>query len=159
MDLKQLADAVTAFLAPAMPYLVAGGQEMVAKAGKTLKEDGLEIARKLWGMLRPKVEATPPAQIAADEVAKAPEDPDLHEALSVQIRRILRADAALAAELTRLVEEAGRKTTYQAAVYGSGAVAQGPGAVAVGAGGRAIGRIQGDFIRGGDRRKPGGSEP
>jgi hypothetical protein len=120
MDLKLLADAVTEFLAPAMPYLVAGGQEMVAKAGKTLKEDGWEIAQKLWGKLRPKVDASSPAKNAADVVAKLPDEPDARAGLRLQIRMILETDAALAAELTRLVKEAETKTAYQAAVYGSG---------------------------------------
>jgi len=159
MDLKLLADALTTFLAPAMPYLVTGGQEMVGKAGKKLSEEGLEVAKKLWGKLRPKVESASVAKAAADEVAKAPDDPESQETLSIQIRKILKADAALASELARLVEAAGPKTTYQAALYGTGAIAQGPGAVAAGAGGVAVGgSVHGDLLMGGDRpRKPHGS--
>jgi hypothetical protein len=158
MDPKLLADAVTTFLAPAMPYLVTGGKEVVEKAGKKLSEEGLEVARKLWGKLRPKVEAAPMARGAADEIAKAPDDPEAQETLSIQIRKILKADAALAAELTRLIEAAGQRTTNQAALYGTGAIAQGPGAVAAGQNGIAIGgSVQGDFHAGVDRRKPRGS--
>jgi hypothetical protein len=36
MDPKLLADVVTIFLAPAMPYLVTGGKEVVRTAGKKL---------------------------------------------------------------------------------------------------------------------------
>jgi hypothetical protein len=158
MDPKLLADAVTNFLAPAMPYLVKGGQEMVGKAGKKIGEEGLEIAKKLWGKLQPKVEAAPMAKGAADEIAKAPDDPEAQETLSIQIRKILKADADLAAELTRLIEAVGPKTTYQGVVSGSGALAQGPGAVAAGQNGIAIGgSVQGDFHAGVDRNKPRGS--
>ncbi len=159
MDLKLLAETLTTFLAPAMPYLVTGGQEMMGKAGKKLSEEGLEIARKLWGKLRPKVESAPMAKGAADIVAKTPDDLDAQAGLRLQIRQILEADAALAAELARLVEAAGPKTTYQAALYGTGAIAQGPGAVAAGAGGVAVGgSVHGDLLMGGDRaRKPRGS--
>jgi hypothetical protein len=151
MDPKLLADAVTIFLAPAMPYLVAGGKEVVRTAGKKLSEEGLEIAKKLWGKLRPKVEATPQAQGAAADVAGDPEDADAQAALRRQIRKILEADPALASELDQLVKES--KTTNQAAVYGSGAIAQGPGAVAAGAGGVAVGgSVQGDLLVGGEDR-------
>jgi len=146
MDPKLLADALTTCLAPAMPYLVTGGQEMVAKAGKKLGEDGLELAKKLWGRLHPKVEAAPMAKAAAAEVAVAPDDPESRDTLNAQIRKILKADESLASELARLLEAAGTKTTYQAAVYGSGAVAQGQGATAAGAGGIAIGgSVHGDL--------------
>ena len=36
MDFKQLADALTTFLAPALPALVSGGGELVKEAGKKL---------------------------------------------------------------------------------------------------------------------------
>jgi hypothetical protein len=159
MDLKLLADALTTCLAPAMPYLVTGGQEMVAEAGKKIGEDGLELARKLWGKLRPKVDAAPMAKGAADIVAKTPDDPDARAGLRFQIRQILEADAALASELARLVEAAGTKTTYQAYLSGSGAIAQGPGAVAAGQNGIAIGGdVKGDVVAGGDRRRSAGGE-
>jgi len=159
MDPKLLADAVTNFLAPAMPYLVKGGQEVIGKAGKKIGEDGLEIARKLWGKLQPKVDASPQAKDAATDAAADPEDSDTQATLRRQLRKILEGDPGLTAELTRLIEAAGPKTTYQAAVYGNGAIAQGPGAVAAGQNGLAIGgNVQGDLHVGVDRpRKPRGS--
>jgi hypothetical protein len=152
MDAKLLADAVTIFLAPALPFLVSGGEEAVRRAGKKIGEDGLEIAKKLWEKLRPKVEENPRAQEAAAEAAAQPDDPDVQAALRLQIRKILEADAALAAELDRLVETARRGSSYQATVTGSGAIAQGRGAVSAGAGGVAVGGdVHGDFRVGGER--------
>jgi len=146
MDPKLLADALTTWLAPAMPYLVTGGQELVAEAGKKIGKDGWEIAKKLWDKLQRKVEAAPTAKAAADEVAAAPDDPESRDTLNAQIRKILKADESLAAELARLLETAGTKTTYQAYLSGSGAIAQGDGAVAAGQNGIAIGgSVHGDL--------------
>jgi hypothetical protein len=139
MDLKLLADSLTTFLAPALPYLVSGGEGLIQEAGKKLGEGGPEILKSLWAKLRPKVEEKPAAAEAAQDVAKAPEDPDSQAALRVQLRKILEADPSLAAEIARLLETASPKTTYQAEVHGSGAIAQGK-SVAAGAGGIAAGR-------------------
>jgi hypothetical protein len=140
MDLKLLADALTTFLAPALPFLVTGGEEVVRKAGEKLSEEGLELAKKLWDRLRPKVEASPKAQGAAEEVAEEPGEADARAALRLQLRKILEADPGLAAELAALLDAAGAKAGPQAVVHGSGAIAQGAGAVAAGSGGIAAGR-------------------
>ncbi len=139
MDLKLLADALTTFLAPAMPYLVSGGGELVAGAGKKLGESGPEILKSLWAKLRPKVEEKPAAAEAAQDVAKSPEDPDTQAALRVQLRKSLEADSSLAAEIAKLLEAVGPKTIYQAEVCGPGSIAQ-VKSVAAGAGGIAAGR-------------------
>ncbi|HEX6865099.1 MAG TPA: hypothetical protein VF414_19870 [Thermoanaerobaculia bacterium] len=140
MDIKLLADALVITLAPAMPYLVSGGTELVKKAGETIKEEGLELAKKLWARLRPKVEEKPIAEAAAKELAKAPEDSDAREALSSQLRKVLEGDASLAAELAKLLEAAGPRQTWTANLQGSGTIVQGQGNVAAGAGGIAAGR-------------------
>jgi hypothetical protein len=138
MDPKILADALTTYLAPAMPYLVSGGGELVKEAGKTLGEKGPEWIKDLWAKLRPKVEEKPAAAEAVQDVAKAPEDADAQAALRLQLRKILEADAAFAAEIAKLLDAAGPKTSNQAALQGSGAIAQ-DRSVAAGAGGIAAG--------------------
>ena len=160
MDPKLLADALTTFLAPALPFLVKGGEGVVRQAGKKLGEEGLGFAKKLWQKLRPKAEASQVVQVAAEEVAAAPEDADARENLSLQLRRILKADPELAAELAKMVEAAGPKITYQAALHDSGAIAQGPGAVAAGQGGIAVGgNVQGNISAGPARKGRGDREP
>lgn len=139
MDPKILADALTTFLAPAMPYLVSGGGELVKEAGETLAEKAPEWIKGLWAKLRPKVEEKPAAAEAVQDVAKAPEDADAQAALRIQLRKILEADAPFAAEVAKLIEAAGPKTSYQAELHGSGAIAQGTGNVVAGAGGMAAG--------------------
>lgn len=108
--------------------------------GKAVGEGVVEVAKKLWARLRPKVEEEPMAAGAAREVAKAPEDAAAQGALTLQLRKILEADASLAAELAKLVAAAGPRETYFAQLHGSGAIAQGKGNVVAGAGGMAVGR-------------------
>jgi hypothetical protein len=134
MDFKLLADALTTFLAPAMPYLVGGGEDLVEEAGKKLGEHGLGLVKTLWAKLRPKVEEKPAATEAAQEVARVPEDADAQAALRVQLRKILEADTSLAAEVAKLLEAAGPK------LQGSGVIVQGNHNVTAGGGGIVAGR-------------------
>lgn len=152
MDIAALAVAVTAFLAPLLPYLLKGGEEAVKEVGKKfgagIWDKGAELLKKLHGAEE--------VERAAKEVANAPEDPDAEGALRLQLRKLLKADPALAVEVSRLLEEARQGGSYHAVVHGDGAVAQGPGAVAAGKGGIAVGgSVQGgmSIIRtGGDTR-------
>lgn len=139
MDLKLLADTLTIALAPALPFLVSGGEELIRQAGKKLGEEGLELAKKLWGRLWPKIEESPEAQSSARVAAKAPGDEDARAGLRFQLREILAADPELAAELAELLATSGAGASHKAVVLGSGAVAQGAGAVAAGEGGIAVG--------------------
>jgi hypothetical protein len=156
MDLKLLADALMITLAPALPYLVAGGTEAVKAAGKKVGEEGSELIGKLWDLLRGKVEESPRAQNAAEEVAESPEDADARGGLRRQLLKILEADPELAAEVAKLLDSA-RGPVSNATVSGSGAIAQGLGAVAAGAGGVAVGgSVTGDISVGRPKRRTGG---
>ncbi len=148
MDIQLLAEALTQMLVPALPYLVQGGQDLVADAGKALGTGAWEKVKGLWERLYPRVEERPIAKAAAQEVAKAPEDSEAVETLRRQLKRILEEDETFAAEIAKLLEAAGGPS-FTATVQGSGAVAQGPGAVAAGAGGVAVGRdVHGDIVLG-----------
>jgi len=140
MDLKLLADTLTTFLAPALPALVSGGGELVKEAGEKLGKDGPEMLKALWAKLRPKVEEKPSADEAVHDVVKAPEDAAAQGALNMQLRKILEADSFLAAEIAKILEAAGPKTSFHAEVHGSGVVAQGQGNVVAGKDGIAAGR-------------------
>jgi hypothetical protein len=95
------------------------------------------------------VEESPRALGAAEEVAEAPEDDDARAGLRRQLVKILEADPDLASEMAKLLDSAGRGTSYQANLQGSGAIAQGPGAVAAGEGGVAVGgSVTGDVSAG-----------
>lgn len=149
MDLKLLADALVITLAPVLPYLIAGGTEAVKAAGEKAGEGAVELGRKLWAKLRKPVEESPRALGAAEEVAEAPDDADARAGLRRQLVKILETDPDLASEVAKLLDAAGRGTSYQATLHGSGAIAQGPGAVAAGEGGVAVGgSVTGDVTAG-----------
>jgi Flp pilus assembly protein TadD len=136
MDLKLLADTLTTFMAPALPALASGGEELIKEAGKKLGKEGPGILKTLWAKLRPKVEVKPAAAEAVQDVVKAPEDADAQASLRVQLRKILEADSSLAAEISQILEAAGPRFE----VHGSGAAAQGQGNVVAGKRGIAAGR-------------------
>lgn len=155
MDIPLLADALTMFLAPALPYLLGLGGKAAEEAAKKLGEEGLEKAKTLWGRLKPKVETTQPAALeTAQDVVAKPGDEGARAALTYQLRKVLESDPDLAREVEHLLDPAEARNVYQAWLKGSGAIAQGPGAVAAAEGGVAIG---GDFhggdLRTGDRKR------
>ena len=106
MDLAQLAQTVTAFLSPFLPYLLKAGEKAAEEAGKKVGGDAWERAKTLWSKLRPKVEAKPTAQEAVKDAAAAPQDEDAQAALRLQLKKILAEDETLAAEVAHLWEEA-----------------------------------------------------
>jgi len=55
MDVSQLAQVVTTFLTPFLPYLLKVGAKAAEEAGKKFGADAWEQAKALWGKLRPKV--------------------------------------------------------------------------------------------------------
>ncbi len=153
MDIPLLAQALTIFLTPALPYLLKAGEEAGKEAAKKIGGDAWGKAKELWGKLQPAVEAKPAAAEAAQDAAADPEDADAEGALRLQLKKILGADENLAQAVKRLLDEAG-PTSYRAEVHGDGAIAQGPGAVAAGSGGIAVGGdVQGSVVVTGERRR------
>lgn len=149
LDISLIAGAVTQMLAPALPALIQGGQDLVADAGKDLASGAWERIKGLWGKLRPRVEERPIAEAAAKELARAPQDPETLETLRLQIMKILREDEAFAQEIAQLVGEGAGNTAF---LQGSGAIAQGTGARAVGAGGVMVGGDLHGGVHQGERR-------
>ena len=159
MDLKLLADALVIALAPVLPHLVTGVTEAVKAAGEKVGEETVELGRTLWAKLRKPVEESPRALGAAEEVAEAPDDDDARAGLRRQLVKILEADPDLVSEVAKLLDSAGRGTSYQATLHGSGAIAQGSGAVAAGAGGVAVGgSVAGDISVGRTGRETRGDD-
>jgi hypothetical protein len=139
MDIQTTVKTATKTLAPALPYLMKAGGKIAEETLKNQLGPGWEIAKKLWTLLKPAVDAKPAATEAAQDVAGAPDDEDRQAALRVQFKKIFESNEALAAEIHQLLESAEKATSYQAELHGSGAIAQGPGAVAAGKGGVAVG--------------------
>jgi hypothetical protein len=152
MDFGVLANALTIFLAPLLPYLVKAGEKGAEQLGEKLGAGAWEKVKALWGRLKPKMEAKEAAREAVDDVAANPESSGAKNSLEHQLQKLLSADPALAAEVAKLLAEIKGDTTYQAALQGDGAIAQGEGAVAAGKGGIAVGGdVHGGIWKGGGR--------
>ena len=82
----------------------------------------MEYAKRLWGKLRPHVEAKPAALDAAADVAQRPDDSRAQAALELQLEKILAEQPGLVAELAPIAQDA----------LASGVVAVGERSVAVG---------------------------
>lgn len=137
MDPAAIAAAVVAFLSP---YLIEGGKAAAKKIGGSLV-----------GAIERSFKGKPAAQEALDDMKNAPQDGDVQAALRLQLKKVIKADEALAAELEELLKEAKAvaPATYQTAVYGSGTTAIGEGAVAAGERGVAIdGDAHGPIVTG-----------
>ena len=97
-----LAPVVTA----AAPHLLTLGEKAVEKIAENLGEDTWKWGKTALAKLWPKVEANPLALAAAQEVAKAPDNPLNQQMLALALQKLLENDRALAAEIERLVAEA-----------------------------------------------------
>lgn len=94
--------ALTAFLAPFLPYLLRAGEKAAGDAADALGEAAWSHARALWARIRGKVDEKPAAQEAAADVAASPQDGRARAALELQLEKLLSEDAALAADIERL---------------------------------------------------------
>ena len=93
-------------LAPALPALLAMKDAAVDEGKKAIAKQivtkGGEDLQKLWQTLQPQIVTRETANIAATELARAPESVSWQTILQAEIERILRADGTLAAEVTTL---------------------------------------------------------
>ena len=138
MDIA-IATAITAALAPALPYLLKGTEEAAKEAGKKLGSAVWEQCAKVWELLKPKVETSPSASKALERIVNQPERKEIQAAFQLEIEDILQAEPQLLAQLSELLKTAGDTQTYYASNIGDGAVALGNGAVAAGKGSVAVG--------------------
>lgn len=110
MDVTSLVPMIVPVITAAAPHMLELGKTAAEKAFEKIAESfgedswkwGKAIVQKLW----PKVEASPLAIAAAQEVAKAPKDEANQQLLGIAIQKILQNDHALAAEIKQILEEA-----------------------------------------------------
>ena len=105
-DLAQLAGQLTAYLGPFTPYLVRAGERAAEEAGGLVGADAWAGVKRVWGRLRPAVDADQRASEAVLELSAAPDDADLRTQLRLQLGRLLARDDELAAGLARLLADA-----------------------------------------------------
>jgi hypothetical protein len=121
-------------LAPCLGFLLAGVNAAAAEIGANAGRDVLEAGKRLWAKLWPHIETRPAALEAARDVAESPDDQDALSALEWQLKKLLREQPGLEAELAPILADA----------VTSGVVAGGARSVAVG------GSVTGSVIMTGD---------
>jgi hypothetical protein len=99
MDIVTLTTALVALLAPLLPFLIKAGEKSVEEIGKKVGESAWNFAKKIWSRLTPKINASPTAKEAVNDLVKHPKDGDYFVAFKVQIRKILESDPSLAKDL------------------------------------------------------------
>jgi hypothetical protein len=131
----ELAQKISAFLLPLLPYLLKVGDKAAEEVGKKIGGEGWDRAKALWERLRRKKAVEQVAQTAA----ALPDNQALREALREEIARALQEDSALREEIARLWVEA--------ETAGVTVTASGDRSVAVG------GDVSGSLIITGDRNR------
>jgi len=109
-NIPALAATVATTLAPAIPYLVKGGEAAISEVSK-------KTVSALWDLFKPKAAKSPALADAITDVATSPEDPDSLAVLRVQIRKALDSDPELVSHVSPLIENA--PTTTSQTVLGN----------------------------------------
>jgi hypothetical protein len=130
VDIGAIAEGLSKFLAPLLPYLVRSAETAAGKLGEKLSDAGWEKAKEIWRRLRARVEVSPTANEAVQDILAAPDDPDARTGLRVGLKKILSGDRDLAEELAVLLEAAAPKVSYDAHARDEGVIAQERGVAA-----------------------------
>lgn len=101
MDIATL----TALLSPFLPYLVKAGEKAAEEAGQRLGGDSWDWVKQIWNKLSPKVEEKPVLKEVVADLAANPQDEDYQAALRGQLKKLLKEDSTLEAELVQLLKE------------------------------------------------------
>ena len=131
--------ALTAYLTPAIPYLVKGGEKLEEMTAEKLGGAAPELIKRIWERLRGAIDKRSEAKVAVQDLAESPDDEDYQAVLRVQLKKILAADEDLTQQIAELLQEVKQQTKYHAELHGDGAIAQGEKAIAAGKGGVAVG--------------------
>jgi hypothetical protein len=121
--------ALTAFLAPLLPFLMKVSEGFGEAAAERVGKEALSFAQAIWDKLRGKVQEKDAAREAVEDVAHNPDDEELRTVLKIQLKKLLAEDTALAAEVARLWDEA---NAAGAPAIVTTVTASGAGSVAVG---------------------------
>ncbi|MCP9958739.1 hypothetical protein [Streptomyces sudanensis] len=117
-----------------VPYVTAAiaayGSAVVTRTTDTAADATVSLGQRIVQRLWSREEDREGLEQAIDEVAEDPQDDDAQAALRVQVRRILRQDSELAAELARLLPA----RSFTASGNGSVAVEANNGIISTGDG-------------------------
>lgn len=102
MDPKvlELAQKITPFLLPLLPYLLKVGEKAAEEVGKKIGGEAWDKAKALWGKLGRKDKV----KTAAEAAVALPDNPAIQQGLETEIARALEADTALREEVAQAVQ-------------------------------------------------------
>ena len=106
IELATLAPAVTALLAPHLPALLELGKEVGKEVAKKGVDAGWDKAVDVWQKVHPKIESSPKAKIAVEDVVENPDADAFKQVLTARIAEILKADPDFAKEVAALMPAA-----------------------------------------------------
>lgn len=121
--------ALTAFLAPLLPYLARIGKRAGEQVADALGDEVIGFGQRIWDRLRGPVERDEAATEAVEAVAQHPDDEDFRTVLKVQLRKLLEGDPDLAGDVSRIWDEA---VAAGAPTIVTNVTASGSGSIAVG---------------------------
>jgi hypothetical protein len=112
-SIKQLGEQIAAVMGPALPGLLAKGEEEMTKSvAGALGKDLWDEAKHLWNRLLPVAEKSPGLMTAAEEVAEDPNDQVNVGVLQKELRKALQANAELASDMQKLMASSGAAKMY-----------------------------------------------
>lgn len=100
---KQLAQTVTDFLEPVIPYLVIGSRKADVEAGKKAGLEAWAIKKKLWEKLCSRT--LPEVKEAAGDMVIAPSDPEVKQVLVQEVIKSFEKNPALAKEISSILKD------------------------------------------------------
>jgi len=100
--MRQLAETVTDFIEPVIPYLVIGSKKAAEEAVKKVRPEVWDIKKNLWEKLCSR--EWPELEVAARDMVVAPSDPEIKQALIQEIIKLLGKNPDLAKELLYFME-------------------------------------------------------
>jgi hypothetical protein len=99
---------LVALLAPFLPHLLKVGEGLADDAARALAGEAGRHIKAIWNRMRPGLEEQPDQLRPASDLAANPDDQAARGAFQYQLRNLLSADPALAEDIARLVDAAGR---------------------------------------------------
>jgi hypothetical protein len=156
VDVAQTAAAV-------MPYVTAVAGAYGARTLEKLRDEALDqasdatlgLGRRIVRRILGRDESRGAIEEALTEAAEAPEDPDTVAALRLQIRKALKADPSLAAEVAQLLQAG---STAGVTADGHGMAVGGNANMLASHGGVAAGVIHGGVSTSGNPSQPGAGQ-
>jgi hypothetical protein len=100
---SQIFTVLVTTLIPLVPYLLKVGEATAEEIGKSIGGEAWGTVKSIWLKLKPRMEAKPSLQEAAQGLAATPGDEDARGAFRFQLKKIFQEDPGVAAEIEQMV--------------------------------------------------------